>query len=82
MQRIFDLAQKEVINIDDGARLGRISDVEIDELSGKIKSIIIMGKQRAFGLLGREAELVIPWELINRIGNDAILVRIGVSKGK
>lgn len=82
MQRVFDLSQKEVINLNDGVCLGRICDVEIDEASGRVISVVLPGKSRAMGLLGRNAELIIPWELISRIGNDVILVRLGALQGK
>lgn len=36
MERIADLQCKEVVNITDGCRLGYVSDVEIDILTGKV----------------------------------------------
>lgn len=82
MYRLFDLSQKNVINIEDGANLGKISDLELDEQSGRVLSLIIPGKMRAMGLLGKSAEIVIPWDLINRIGNDVILVRLSSEQSK
>ena len=82
MYRLFDLSQKNVINIEDGASLGKISDLELDEQSGRVLSLIIPGKMRAMGLLGKSAEIVIPWDLINRIGNDVILVRLSSEQSK
>lgn len=69
-----DLRQKEVINICDGARLGRICDLELDECSGVICSIIVPGPSRCFGLIQGDRELVIPFCNIKRIGEDVILV--------
>jgi YlmC/YmxH family sporulation protein len=74
MNRSSDFRQKEVINIADGKRLGFVSDVEIDLDSGKIDAIILPGVGRLFGLLGKESEFVIPWERIQKIGEDIILV--------
>ena len=44
MERIADLQCKEVVNITDGCRLGYVSDVEIDILTGKVVAIVVPGK--------------------------------------
>jgi len=82
MQKLSELSQKNVINIDDGGSIGKITDIVLDETTGRINSLIIAGKMRAFGLLGRQAEVVIPWDMISRVGNDVILVRLGAIQGK
>jgi len=73
--RIYEFGYKEVIDLSDGSRLGYISDVEIDIESGQVRSAVIPGRLRLFGLLGREDDKVIPWEHIEKIGEDIILVR-------
>ncbi len=72
--RLSDLQNKQVICVSDGSFLGYIGDVEIDTLSGKLKSMIILGKPKALGLLGREDDLIIPFCEIAVIGSDTILV--------
>ena len=74
MNRSSDFRQKEVININDGRRLGFVCDVEVNLDSGRIESIVIPGGGKIFGLLGKENEYVIPWERIKKIGEDIILV--------
>ena len=74
MVRMFDMRQKEVINICDGARLGFVADVEIDEECGKIIKIIVPGQGKLFGIFGRDQEFRIPWERIKKMGDDVILV--------
>lgn len=69
-----DLRRKEVINMRDGARLGCICDLEIEEGSGLIRSIVVPGPPRLFGLLRSDEELVIPFCKISKIGDDVILV--------
>ncbi len=76
MERIADLQCKEVVNITDGCRLGYVSDVEIDILTGKIVAIVVPGKCRFFGLFGRADDYVIPWQCIRRFGEDIILVEV------
>lgn len=76
MLRIYDIKQKEVINIIDGSRLGYICDVEIDWKEGNITKLIVPGPRKAFGLFGREMEYLIPWDQIKKIGADTILIEI------
>ena len=40
----------------------------------QVLSLIVYGRLRFFGLLGREEDRVIPWEDIEIIGEDTILV--------
>lgn len=72
--RIGDLRYKEVINVTDGSRYGYVGDAEVDLESGQIQSLIVPGRLRLFGLLGREKELVFPWSAVRRFGEDIILV--------
>ena len=54
--------------------LGFISDIEMDTQEGRLTSIIIFGKVRFMGLLGHEEDIVIPWEDIEVIGSETVLV--------
>lgn len=72
--RIIELKNKEVICIRDATRLGYVNDVEIDTCSGKLVSLVIYGKPKFFGLLGKEEDIVIDWDCIEVIGDDTILV--------
>ncbi|MCM1364014.1 MAG: YlmC/YmxH family sporulation protein [Faecalibacterium sp.] len=71
---ITDLRSKEVISAKTGCRIGNVSDVEIDTCDGKLVSLIIWGKGRCFGMFGRDEDICIPWEDIEVIGDDTILV--------
>ncbi len=75
MCRINDFKYKDVVNAGDGVRLGYVGDVELDTESAALTAIVIRGRYRLFGLLGREEDTVIPWEDIQVIGEDTILVR-------
>ncbi len=72
--RIQDLRAKQVVCVKNGGVLGYVSDVDIDTSSGAIKNLIIFGKLRLLGLLGREDDIIIPWEEIKVIGNETILI--------
>ncbi|HZK18577.1 MAG TPA: YlmC/YmxH family sporulation protein [Clostridia bacterium] len=80
MVRISDLRSREVINIVDGRRLGVIKDIDIDPEEGRITALILPGPGRLLGILGRNEDLVVPWERIKKIGIDVILIELGSSK--
>jgi len=72
--RLYDLQCKDIINLADGRRLGQVYDLEFDESTGRILSLIIPGQPRFFGLFGRREDTVIPWGDIRKIGRDSVLV--------
>lgn len=72
--RMSDLRRKEVINVCDGCRLGYASDLDLRLPEGQICAIIVYGPCRFFGLFGRGEEFYIPWDCIQKIGDDIILI--------
>lgn len=72
-----ELRYKEIIDIRDGTRYGYVGDVELDTASGQIRALIVYGRLRLFGLLGREEDQVFPWAAVRRFGEDIILVETG-----
>ena len=43
--------------------------------SGRITSLIIYGRSRAFGLMGRDEDIVVRCSDIELVGEDTVLVR-------
>jgi YlmC/YmxH family sporulation protein len=76
MVRIYELRQKEIINIRDGTRFGFVADLEICKKAGEILSLIVPGPARVFGVFGRDTEYCIPWGSVKQIGDDIILVDV------
>lgn len=74
--RIFELRQKEVINVCNGQKLGYVIDVEFSLEEGCIEAIIVPGPCKLWGILGRDQEYVIPFRCICNIGPDVILVEL------
>ena len=74
MTSFLKLADKEIIDVQSGRRLGYADDVEFDEGTLRVKRIVIFGKNRLFGLGGKEENTVIEWDCIKTIGEDIILV--------
>ena len=58
--RIAELRNKQVVCVKNGCVLGYISDVEINTADGRLEAIVIFGRLRFFGLLGREDDIIIP----------------------
>ena len=70
---LSELKSKEVIDIKSGAMLGRVDDVEIGE-DYSVKSMIVFGRSRFFGFMGKDQDIIIDYKDINLIGRDTILV--------
>ena len=70
-----ELRCREVINLYDGCRMGYVGDLEIDIMCGRVVALVVPGRARFFGLFGREDDYIIPWDRIEKIGEDIILVR-------
>ena len=67
-----ELRNKEVINKQDGSRLGCVCDIEFDSLTGQMVSIIIFGRNRLFGAASEDIRVL--WKDIEIVGDDTILV--------
>ena len=72
--RMGELRCKEVINVVDGSRYGYVGDIIMDLESGQLQALIVPGRLRLLGLLGREPERVFPWASVRRFGEDIVLV--------
>ena len=71
---LCDLRDKEVINVLNGKRLGYVCDAEIDCSCGRVCALLVPGPSKCLGLV-RGGAIRIPWDKIDRIGDDIILVR-------
>ena len=69
-----ELRGKDVVETKTGSLLGRIDDLEINRESSKVESVIVYGRPRLFGLLGRDSDIIIPFSDIELIGRDTILI--------
>jgi YlmC/YmxH family sporulation protein len=74
--KISELRLHDVINVNDGKRLGMIKDIDIDLDTGRVKSVILPGNSHILNFLAKNEEVVVPWENIVKIGVDVILVEL------
>lgn len=72
---LSELRYKEVINVCDGSKLGYVDDVEFDTQKCAVVALVVYGRERLFGFLGRSDDTIIPFSEIVLIGEDTILVR-------
>jgi len=72
MQRTSELQGRAVVVATAGEKVGSVSDVLIDERSGRIAGLVIGG-----GLF--RSERVLPYEEIQAMGPDAIVVKSELS---
>lgn len=71
---LYDLCERDVVSLSNGDNLGSVDDICFDEKTASITHIILYGKAKFFGLLGREEDILIPWSDITKIGSDVVLV--------
>ncbi|MDR1570039.1 MAG: YlmC/YmxH family sporulation protein [Oscillospiraceae bacterium] len=77
---LSELRMKEVVNIETGTRLGRVMDLEFLLETGQITALVVPGDFNMINFMrGEKTGLIIPWNLICKIGDDIILVRIDES---
>ena len=57
-----------------------MTDLLIDVCSGCIEAIILPGPGKICGFLGYDAEFIIPYQCIRKVGPDIILVEIQEDK--
>ena len=74
--RLSELQNKDIINIVDGKKIGRIIDVDIDQ-NGSLRSLISEKYRFFFSMFSSKAETEIKWHQIEKIGADVILVNLG-----
>lgn len=69
-----ELCRKDVVQLGSGIKLGRADDLEFEVNGARVRALVLRGRPRLLGLLGRGEDLLIPWQEIETIGEDVILV--------
>ena len=78
-----DLRTKEVVNTQDGKKLGKVCDIALCYPENRWLGIVVPGGR---GLMGKKSALFIDLKSIVKIGEDVVLVNVGLpcerKKGK
>lgn len=69
------LSEKYVLNLCDGSDLGYVTDVQFCAETGQITAFIVTLDTGLFSF-GRCERAVVPWDKIECIGEDAVLVKL------
>ena len=72
--RLSELKHKEVISEIDGTRLGYVDDIIVDTKSARVVAFVIFARFFFFGIFGKSEDYIIPWEKIQLIGEDTIII--------
>ena len=72
-----ELREKEIVNLADGKRLGRLVDLALS-CNGRVLGLVAPGETGAIKRLGGKDAVFIPGQNINKIGDDVILVNLTV----
>ena len=75
IMHLSDLQTKDVVNINDGKKIGRIIDAVIND-TGIIEYLPIEKRGSLNNLFNKDNETTITFKQIKRIGEDVILVDI------
>lgn len=71
-----ELRSKEVVNLQNGVRMGKIIDMIIDSNGKNVLGVVVPGVRKLFKA---SEDIFIPWCNITKIGSDVILVSIDAS---
>lgn len=70
-----ELRCKEVVNLLNGSRMGRITDIIIDKSGNDVLGVVVPGVRKLFRA---NEDIFVPWGNIDKIGNDVILISLDV----
>ena len=71
-----DLRCKDVVNVVNGSKMGKIVDLIVDSNGKCVLGLVVPGIRKIFK---SNEDIFIPWESIVKIGNDTILINLDLS---
>ncbi len=69
------LRRRTVIDVNTAECIGYVSDIEIDESAGTIRSIIVRRRIGFFASILSIGEISVPWRAITAMSDDFVLVK-------
>lgn len=76
MFRGHNLKQRIVIDINTAEKIGYVTDVEIDEISGNISYLIVSKYMTWWSGFFGIGEVSLPWASVTALGDEFVLVKI------
>lgn len=74
--KLSELQKKDIVNIRNGKKIGKIIDVEFDIQSGYMIHFVIEEEHFIKSLFSNKGELTIKFNQIKKLGEDVILIDI------
>ncbi len=74
--KLSELQRKDIVNIKDGKKVGKIIDVEFDPTNGYVIKFVIERAHFVKNLFSSSEELTIKFTQIKKLGEDVILIDI------
>ncbi len=75
-----EMQEKDIINLTDGNKIGKLKDLDINIENGKIISVNIVTNSRLRSFFSGEDIVTIPWENIVKFGSEVIIVNYRIEK--
>ncbi len=72
--KLSDLQRKDIVNLNNGKKIGRIIDVEIDANNGSMVNLIVEKGKYFRNMFNSESEVLIRFDQIKKMGEDVILI--------
>lgn len=70
-----ELRCKEVVNLTNGARMGKIIDLIVDSNGKDVLGLVLPGERKLFRA---NEDIFVPWCNISKIGDDVILISLNI----
>ena len=69
-----NIIHKNISYVEYICHIGFVDDVIVDTKCAKIVSLVIFGRSSFLGFIGKCEDYIIPWEKIELIGEDTIII--------
>ncbi len=73
--KLSELQDKDIVNINDGKKIGKIVDAKINN-EGFIEYLVVDERRNIRNILSNNNDINISFKQIKRIGSDVILVEL------
>lgn len=72
--KLSEIESKDVVNVINGSKLGKVIDLEVNIESGKIEKLIVANQLRFSSFFNSNNNVVILFEDIIKVGKEVIIV--------